>query len=102
MQPFAPKQGGNVNVSVTTTSQAVTIGMGQKQLRILNKGAGDVYVYHYSSSSLASANVRAATTSDYRVASGQSSIITKAQGHDTVAIIGDAAATVSLCPGDGW
>lgn len=100
MQPFSPRQGGNVNVSVTTASQAVTIGKGEKQLRIMNKGAGDAYVYHYSAANASA--VRAATTADYRVASGQTSTITKNESHDTVAIIGDAACTVSLIPGEGW
>lgn len=100
MQPFSPKQGANQNIAVTTASQIVTIGKGEKQLRIINKGAGDAYVYHYNAAN--SSAVRVASTADYRVAAGQTSIITKPESHDTLAVVGDAACTVSFVPGEGW
>lgn len=101
-QPFSPRQGGNQNVTATTASQIVSIGRGEKQVRITcAAGGGNVHVYHYSAAN--ASMVRQATTADFCVMAGQSSVISKSDGHDTIAIVADTGtASVKIIPGEGW
>lgn len=100
-QAFAPKRGANQNLTATTTSQIATVGTGEKSLRIVNKaGGGDLFIYTYRATS--SSDVRPASTADYCVVAGQSSVITKYEFHDTVAYITDTGTAVfKLQPGEG-
>lgn len=98
---FMPMQGQNQNLTALPASATATIGWGANQLRITVKaGGGDVFVYSYRSTN--SSSVRPATTADYCVVAGQSSVITKASAHDTIAFITDGtSAAFKVIPGEG-
>lgn len=98
---FSPMQGANQNLTALPTSSTATIGWGANQLRITVKaGGGDLYIYNYSSGN--NSAVRAATTADYCVVAGQSSVITKAARHDTIAFMTDGtSAAFKVIPGEG-
>lgn len=99
---FMPVQGANQNLTASPTSQTATVGFMSNQLRITVKaGGGDLYVYNYASGNASA--VRAATTADYCIVAGQSSIITKSMRHDTIAFVTDAGATAvfKVIPGEG-
>lgn len=99
---FMPMQGQNQNLTATATSATATIPQGSNQLRITVKaGGGDLYIYNYSSTNASA--VRPATTADYCVVAGQSSVITKSARHDTIAFITDTGATAAfkIIPGEG-
>lgn len=98
---FSAKQGANQNLSATTTSQTANVGKGQNQLRVTCKtGGGDLFIRHYSSTSIDPPPV--ATTADYCIVAGQSSVFTKPQGHDVIAFITDTGtAAFKVIPGEG-
>lgn len=99
---FMPMQGQNQNLTASATSATATVGWNANQLRFTVKaGGGDLYVYTYFSGNTSS--VRVATTADYCIVAGQSSIITKNPRHDTVAYVTDTGATAvfKVIPGEG-
>lgn len=99
---FMPMQGQNQNLTASGTSQTATIGWGANQLRITVKaGGGDLCIYNYSSGNASA--VRPATTADYCVVAGQSSVISKSMRHDTIAFVTDTGATAAfkVIPGEG-
>jgi hypothetical protein len=100
-QPFAPKQGSGQTLSATNTSQNATVERQNKQVRIANKGTVDVFVRFFSS---VNASGTAATAADYCVIAGTISIVTKSEGHDTMAYIadGNGPAQMRVITGEGF
>lgn len=98
-QPFAPHYGSNRTVAASTVAATTPFTTTGKQVRILNSGPGKVYVRSFR----AEDGVQAATSADYPVQAGQSSIITRSSGHNAFSLLATAdATTVDITGGDGY
>jgi hypothetical protein len=93
--PFSPHFGVAQTIAVTTTSQSVTIGRENKNLCLSNTGAAVCYVR-------TGTGVQAATAADYAVLPNSQVVITKDHESDTLGVIGVAATTLHVIPGEGW
>lgn len=97
-QPFAPVYGGTVAVSATTTSASGTLGAaGTAATALLVSNAGTVAV-----AVRVGTGAQTATIADCVILGGQSRVLAKAPGADTVAAItASGSATVYVTPGEG-
>jgi hypothetical protein len=94
-QPFIPKFGGAANIAVTTTSQSVALGKDSKSLCITNLSTGLCWIR-------VGVGVQTATTSDYAVLPNSQVVISKDHDADQLGVIGFAATTLHVIPGEGW
>lgn len=95
--PFSPHYGSNQNVTATSTPATITVNKDDNQIRILNTGSVIAYISCYNSAGTANA----AGTSDFPVAPGMSSTITKSFSDDTVGYYCASSTTLSIMTGRG-
>lgn len=93
--PFSPSFGAAQTLTVTTASQSVVIGQGIKNLCLSNTGSAVCYVR-------AGTGAQNATIADYAVLPNSQVVITKDHGADQMGVIGAAATTLHVIPGEGW
>ncbi|MGI4938813.1 MAG: hypothetical protein ACRYF5_19010, partial [Janthinobacterium lividum] len=80
-------------------AQTVGIDKTNNQARILNTGGGLVHVHCFNGTSQPGT---VATTGDFPVPGGLSSVITKSHGHDQMTLLSSAGTTVHVCTGEGF
>lgn len=96
--PLTPLPGAGQSISATTTSASVTlnaVGAAATRVEIVNSGTTPVAVR-------IGAGAQTAVAADYVILGGQSRIISKAPGNDTVAaIMLSGTATIYVSPLQG-
>ncbi len=92
--PFQGVYGENQSVSAGASSASVSIRSVSQSTRLVNSGSNICYVR-------IGAGSQVATTSDTPVLSGESLIVRKADGDDTVAYISALGTTLDIQPGEG-
>lgn len=92
--PFNPKRGGNQVTTPAAASASVSIDAVSKSVRLVNSGANICHVR-------IGTGAQTATTADLPVRSGESLVVSKAEGEDTLAHISAAGTTLHVQPGEG-
>ena len=94
MQPFTPAYGTNQVVTPGAVSAQVAIGKSDLSVRLVNTGANVCYVK-------IGTGTLTASTADLPVRSASEVIVRKADGHDALAYISAAGATLNIQTGCG-
>lgn len=92
--PFNPKRGANQVTTPAAASASVSIDAVSKSVRLVNSGANICHVR-------IGTGAQTATTADLPVRSGESLVVSKAEGEDTLAHISAAGTTLHVQPGEG-
>lgn len=92
--PFQPKRGANQVLTPAAASASVNIDATCKSVRLVNSGAAICHIR-------IGAGTQTATTADLPVRSGESVIVSKADGEDTLAHISATGTTLHIQPGEG-
>lgn len=96
--PFTPRYGSNKVLTATSTPANASLDSRDNQIRIVNNGTQKAYVRTYSSEQ-GTVNINAAAT-DFMVAPGMASTLTKAT-HDTLSYISASGTTLEVVTGSG-
>jgi hypothetical protein len=97
MSIYAPFQGNNGQNQVVTPAgltDEVNVAAVNKSVRLVNVGANICHVR-------IGQGTQAATTADTPIQSGESLVVQKAGGDDTVAYISSVGTTLHIQPGEG-
>ena len=92
--PFQPQRGANQVTTPGAASGSVNIDKSSKSVRLVNAGANICHVR-------IGTGVQTATTSDMPILAGQSIIVQKGDGEDTLAHISAAGTTLHVQTGEG-
>lgn len=92
--PFNPQAGANLVVSPAVGSASSPINPKSKSVRLVNTGANICYVR-------IGVSPQTASTADTPVLPNSSLIISKAEGHDTIAYISAAGTSLNIQTGEG-
>ena len=92
--PFQGNLGQNQVVTPAASSASVSIASNNKSVRLVNSGSSICHVR-------IGVSPQTATTSDTPLQSGESLIVQKADGDDTVAYISAVGTTLHIQPGEG-
>ena len=98
IQPFCPHYGSNQILTAGAAALIADIDASNGQVRFVNTGANIAYVRTYSSRAAAAV----ASTADFPIAAGMSSVITKSLEHDKLSYISAAGTTLQMMTGEGW
>lgn len=94
MIPFYPHRGSNQVVTPAAASASVTINAADQSVRLVNSGAAICYVR-------IGTGAQTATTDDTPVRTGESVILGKGDGENTLAHISAAGTTLNIQTGKG-
>ena len=91
--PFAP--GATATINATTTSASASVNANVTTLEVQNAGSAAAFIR-------VGTGAQTAVATDYPILAGQSKLITKAIGADTVAAItGTGTTTIYVTSGEG-
>ena len=93
-RPFNPSRGTNQVVSPAVASASVTLDKAARSVRLVNSGANICYVR-------IGEGAQTATTADMPVRAGESVIVSKGDGEDTLAHISAAGTSLNIQTGEG-
>ena len=93
--PFNPNRGANQVVSPAGTSASVSIDPTAKSVRLVNSGATNICHVRIGT------GAQVATVADVPVLAGDSVVVSKAEGEDTLAYISAAGTTLHVQTGEG-
>jgi hypothetical protein len=97
IRPFRGRRGGSQSISATTTSQSVTVPAEARSIRVSVIAAATVFAHVRIGK-----GPQTAATTDTVVIGGQSLVLFKEDGEDTVAVrTGASTATVHVQDGEG-
>lgn len=95
LRPFRGRRGGNQIIAGSTTSQSRSLDPSAQSVRIFNPSGQIAYVR-------IGTGAQTAASTDTPVGNGQSLILTKADGEDTIAVVLAASTgNVHVQDGDG-
>ena len=94
MRPFYPHRGSNQVVTPAAASASVSINSVDQSVRLVNSGASICYVRIGTGAQIA-------TTADTPVRTGESVVLGKADGEDTLAHISAVGTTLNIQTGIG-
>lgn len=92
--PFNPQSGANQVVTPAAASAQVNINPKSKSVRLVNAAAGICHVR-------IGEGAQVATVADIPVLPNSDLVVSKAEGHDTVAYISAAGTTLHIQTGEG-
>ena len=92
--PFQPQRGANQVVSPGATSASVAINANTQAVRLVNSGSNICYAR-------IGTGPQTATTADMPIVSGESIVVRKGDGENTIAYISAAGTTLNIQPGEG-
>lgn len=92
--PFNPQAGANLVVSPGAASGSSSINPKSKSVRLVNTGANICYVR-------VGVSPQTASTADTPVLPNSDLVISKADGHDTIAYISAAGTSLNIQSGEG-
>jgi hypothetical protein len=93
-KPFQAKRGANQVVSATGTSASVTVDANWGSVRVVNSGSNIAYFR-------IGTGTQTATTADTPILSGDSIVMDKFKGENTVAYISASGTTLNIQEGEG-
>ncbi len=97
-QPFSPHYGSNQVLTAGAAALIADIDASNMQVRIVNTGSNIAYIRMYSSRAAAAV----ASTVDFAIPAGMSSVITKSLEQDRISYISALGTTLQLMTGEGW
>jgi len=93
--PFNPRRGVNQVITANSGSQSTSIDPIAKSVRFVNSGSSNIVHVRVGQGS------QTATTADMPVIPGESIVVTKSEGDDTVAYISASGTTLHIQTGEG-
>jgi hypothetical protein len=94
-RPFNPQYGANQSVTAAGTSASITIDANSKSVRVVNTGSTNVAHFRIGT------GAQTATAADCPILPGESLIVSKAEGQDTLAYISGSGTTLQVQTGEG-
>lgn len=97
-QPFFPQYGSNQVLAAAAASATASINAKCKQVRVVNSGAAKGYFRTFNSVN----GAVSATTGDCVVLPNVPVVVTKDEGHDSIAYISATGTTLEVMTGEGF